>query len=63
MLKPLPNLFSPARQAAMRALYGPHVPMGDDDIAAFESAKAAVQAADELRRNPSPQVDLLDPAA
>ncbi|MEJ7746321.1 MAG: hypothetical protein WKF61_06140 [Luteimonas sp.] len=48
---------------SLSALYGEHVPMTPEELAAFQSDKARVMAADEARGNTSPQPDLLDEAA
>jgi len=51
-------MWSPGMAAALRALHGPRAPMTPEEVAAFESAKARVQAEDERRRAPQPQLDL-----
>lgn len=45
-------------QRALVALYGPYAPMTADELAAFNSAKAKVAAADARKRQPSPQLEL-----
>ncbi len=47
---------------SLSALYGKHEPMTPEELAAFQSDKARVMAADEVRRSDQ-QPDLLDEVA
>lgn len=57
----VPNKWEQGVQAALKALYAP--PMSPDELAHYNSLRAAEMARAEARREQVPQADLLDSAA